>query len=244
VKVRPAIVIVPVRGRRGGVTASTLNVTVPLPVPLALDVMVIHESLLTAVQPQPPVAVIVIVPLPPSFSTLKLVGLMANAHPACETVNVCPAMVSVVEREPPVLGATSKPTAPFPVPLEPEVTDTHEAVLVAVHVQPVAVEIVIVPLPPSFSTLKLVGVMANAHPACETVNVCPAMVSVVEREPPVLRATSNPTAPFPVPLEPEVTDTHEALLFAVHAQPVAVVTATGDPGPPSTPIVCEVGAIE
>jgi hypothetical protein len=41
--------------------SDTLNVTVPLPLPDAPDVTVIHESLLTAVQVQPAPAVTVMV---------------------------------------------------------------------------------------------------------------------------------------------------------------------------------------
>jgi len=59
-----------------------------------------------------------------------------------------------------------------------------------------------------------------------TVNVCPATVSVPLRALPVLAATLNPTEPFPVPLAPEVIASHEALLLAVHAQPLVVVTPT------------------
>jgi hypothetical protein len=58
------------------------------------------------------------------------------------------------------------------------------------------------------------------------VNVCPATVSVPLREPPVLAATLNPTEPFPEPLPPDVIESHDALLVAVHAHPLVVVTAT------------------
>jgi hypothetical protein len=61
VKVCPAMVRVPVRA--GSVFAATLYVTVPLPVPLEAPVMVIHASLLVAVQAHPAGAVTVTVPL-------------------------------------------------------------------------------------------------------------------------------------------------------------------------------------
>ena len=42
----------------------------------------------------------------------------------------------------------------------------------------------------------------------------------------LLAETLTLTLPFPLPLAPEVTVSHEAELDAVHAQPLAVVTAT------------------
>jgi hypothetical protein len=50
VAVLPATVSVPLRSFP--VFGATLKVTVPLPVPLAPEVMVIHEALLLAVQAQ------------------------------------------------------------------------------------------------------------------------------------------------------------------------------------------------
>jgi hypothetical protein len=46
------------------------------------------------------------------------------------------------------------------------------------------------------------------------------------RAPPVFAATLNPTAPFPVPVAPDVTVIHCALLLAVHAHAAVVVTLT------------------
>ena len=79
--------------------------------------------------------------------------------------------------------------------------------------------------------------------ACVTVNVWPAMVTVPERAPPVLAATLNATEPFPLPLAPEVTVTHAALLLAVQAQPLPADTATV-PVPPDAAIEELVGLIE
>jgi hypothetical protein len=58
------------------------------------------------------------------------------------------------------------------------------------------------------------------------VNVCPATVSEPLRALPVLAATLKPVVPFPDPLLPEVIVSHDALLLAVHAHPLVVVTAT------------------
>ncbi len=42
----------------------------------------------------------------------------------------------------------------------------------------------------------------------------------------VLAATASATVPLPLPLAPLVTVIHDAVLVAVHAQPVWLVTAT------------------
>jgi len=57
------------------------------------------------------------------------------------------------------------------------------------------------------------------------------MVIVPVRCGPVFAATENCVVPLPLPLAPEVTVIQAALLAAVHAQPVAVVTLT-EPEPP------------
>jgi hypothetical protein len=55
-------------------------------------------------------------------------------------VNVWPAMVSVPLRAAPVFAATVNATDPPPLPLAPDVMVIHDSLLVAVHVQPLAVE--------------------------------------------------------------------------------------------------------
>jgi hypothetical protein len=66
----------------------------------------------------------------------------------------------------------------------------------------------------------------GAAAACVTVNVCPATVIVPVRDAPVFAAMLNPTVPVPVPLAPDVTVIHGALLVAFHVQVLAVVTVT------------------
>ncbi len=67
----------------------------------------------------------------------------------------------------------------------------------------------------------------QARPACVTVNVCPAIVSV-----PVLwlvvglAETVYETVPLPLPLAPAVMVIHETLLVAVQLHPVGAVTVT------------------
>ena len=60
------------------VFCDTLYPTDPFPVPLAPEVMVIHESLLLAVQLQfvPAITVTLIVPVPPAVGNDLLVGEM------------------------------------------------------------------------------------------------------------------------------------------------------------------------
>lgn len=75
VNVRPAIVAVAVRCR-DVVFGVAVNVTVPLPVPLAPLVSVSHAVLLAAVQAQPAVVVTVTDGAPPLESRFSDVGLI------------------------------------------------------------------------------------------------------------------------------------------------------------------------
>ena len=75
-------------------------------------------------------------------------------------MNVWPAMVRVPERAPPVLAATLNATAPFPLPLAPEVTVTHPAPLLAVQAQPLPADTATVPVPPDAAIEALVGLIA------------------------------------------------------------------------------------
>ena len=74
----------------------------PLPLPLAPLVTVSHAALLTAVRGHPEPAVTATVPELVPATTEADDGEIANVHdvPACVTVNVCPAIVTV-----PVRGA-------------------------------------------------------------------------------------------------------------------------------------------
>jgi hypothetical protein len=63
-------------------------------------------------------------------------------------------------------------------------------------------------------------------PGCVTLNTCPAIVtSPLRCVDAVLAATTIETVPAPLPVPPPVTVIHAALLLAVHAHPVAAVTA-------------------
>jgi len=68
VNVCPAIVSAPVRAAPA--FAAAVNATVPLPLPVAPDVIVIHGALLLAVHRQPAVVVTFEVPVPPDAGRL------------------------------------------------------------------------------------------------------------------------------------------------------------------------------
>src|SRR3954452_10136832 len=75
----------------------------------------------------------------------KAVGDVTEV-PACVTVMVWPPMVSVpVRAELPLLTSTWNETVPLPVPFAPAVTVSHEALLIAVQVQPAGAVTVTLP---------------------------------------------------------------------------------------------------
>jgi hypothetical protein len=84
--------------------------------------------------------------------------------PACVTVNVRPAAVSVPVRSDAVLFAsTVKLTDPEPVRLAPAVMSIHEALLVAVHAHDDVVVTLVVPVPPVAAVDKVVGEIENVQ---------------------------------------------------------------------------------
>ncbi len=83
----------------------------------------------------------------------------------------------------PVLAAALYATAPEPVPLAPDVTVSHDALLLAVHPQPLVAVIVTEPVPPADGSDWLFAESAyeQESAACVTVNVTPAIVIVPVR---------------------------------------------------------------
>jgi hypothetical protein len=151
-------------------------------------------------------------------------------------VKVCPAIVSVAVRAAVlVLADALNATAPAPVPLAPDVTVSHDALLLAVHAQPFVAVIVTDPVPPADVSDWVVADKVYEHEvaACVTVNVTPATVSVpVRTDCVVFAAIANPTEPDPLPLAPLVIVSQDALLDAVHVQPAGLVTLTLPLPPP------------
>ena len=96
---------------------------------------------------------------------------------------MAPAIVSVPDRlVVAVLAATLNDVVPGPVPLAPPVTEIHAALLAAVHAQPAPAVTVLLPVPAAAVNVWLVGEIEYAQaPACVTLKVAPAIVSVPDR---------------------------------------------------------------
>lgn len=111
----------------------------------------------------------------------------------------------------------------------PPANASHETGLLAVQLHPVLVVIVSDPLPPATGRLRAPGATTNVQvvaPAWLTVKLCPAIVSVADRDPvPVLAAAVNPTDPLPLPLAPVIV-IHDDDSLAVQVHPAATVTVT------------------
>jgi hypothetical protein len=229
VNVTPAIVSVPVRVEATAF-AATLKPAVPLPEPVAPLVTVIHAALLAAVHGQPVGIVTSLLPVPAAAVKDWLAGEIdaVQLAAACVTVKLAPAIVSVpVRLDAAGFAATSNVTEPLPDPVAPPVSVIHAALLAAVHAQPVAAVTLLAPLPAAAVKDWLAGEIdgEQAAAAWVTVKVAPAIVSVPVRiDATVLAATLNPTVPLPDPVAPLVTVIQAALLAAVHAQPVGIVT--------------------
>jgi hypothetical protein len=241
VTVRPAMASVPVRD--GPVVAATVKLTEPFPLPLAPDAIVIHASRLEAVHAHPVPAVTATAPVAPDAGTFCVSGEIANVQPwPCTTVTVWPATTSVPVRDGPVVASTARLTEPDPLPLAPDVSEIHGALLVAVQPQPAAAPTLTSSGPPLAPVVRLSGDTSKLQPGdCVTVKDCPATVTVPVRDGPSVAATVKLTAPLPdppvVPIEIQLT-----LLAAVHGQPAPAVTAIV-PAPPAAPAAKVAGAI-
>ena len=161
------------------------------------------------------------------------------------TVNVWPAMVIVPVRSLScVFGDTPYPTVSDPVPDEPRTTASQATLAVAVHAHVAADAVTVtLPEPPSDEIDCEVGEIEKVHggggggAACDTVKVCPAMVSVPLRAAPVFTATVNETDPLPVPVAPLVSVSHGALALALHVHVLAEAVTATEPEPPVSPTV-------
>jgi hypothetical protein len=111
------------------VLAATFSETVPLPLPDAPAVTVIHEALLTAVHAHDVVAVTDTLTAPPLEVADWLVGEMLKEHDAaaCVTVkDLPPAVIAALRLVPVVFAATLYPIEPSPDPDPPLVTLSHD----------------------------------------------------------------------------------------------------------------------
>ena len=145
---------------------ATLNVTVPLPLPLAPPVIVIQLTFSVAVHGHPAGAATENVLVPPAEPSDRLAGDTVNAHPAAawSTVTVCPATVSgllladVVE-----LLEAENVTVPLPLPFAPPVIVIQLELSVAVHAHPPGATTENVLVPPVELSERVVGVTTKAH---------------------------------------------------------------------------------
>src|SRR5688572_26022547 len=107
---------------------ATASCTVPLPVPPALPVIVIHGTWGTAVHAQVPPVCTLKLAVPPGGFSLTLSGTSVRPHPSLWfTVNVRPAMSIVPDRPAPDVAATVYCTVPVLDPLAPLVMDIQSA---------------------------------------------------------------------------------------------------------------------
>jgi hypothetical protein len=168
VTVCPATVSVPVRNAVP-VFAVNAYVVLPVPVPLAPELMVSHDVAVDAVHAQVDadgVTVIELVPAP--APTGWLVADSAKVHgaaAACVIANAVPAMVSVAVRGLLVaLSATVNWTVPLPMLVAPAVMLAHVAPLVALHAHEGADAVTVtVPDAPTATTDWLVDDNEKVH---------------------------------------------------------------------------------
>jgi hypothetical protein len=147
-------------------------------------------------------------------------------------------MVAVPARDGPELDWNSTFVLPFPLPLAPAVMANHEAVVVAVQVQPAAAVTATCIAPAGVGTFCETGVIEYAQaPPWLIVNARPAMVTVPARPAAVFGSIASCTDPSPLPVAPDVTRIHGALLVDVHAHPPCDVTATVAVPPPEPTVV-------
>ena len=172
--------------------------------------------------------------LPPAAGDEGFSGATANVQPlSCDTVKVCPAIVTVPLRAAPVLTATVIWTVPSPVPLPPEVIEIQGTFDAAVQAQDPGAVTAAVVTPPAAGIWRDAGAIEKVQPAVwVTVKVCPPAVMVPVRSGPLFGATVRATAPFPEPLLPAVIEIHGALLVAVQSHPAAAWTSN-DRVPPA-----------
>ena len=140
-----------------------------------------------------------------------------------------------------MFAPTSNVTVPDPLPLAPAATVIHDALLAAVHVQPVVVVTLNDrPVAAVDATATVSAFTAYEHaggvtvPDCVTVTVCPATSIVPVLEPPLFAATPKVTLPLPVPLAPAVIVIHDAVLVAVQPHDAVVETVINTPVLPPT----------
>jgi hypothetical protein len=220
---------------RCAVPVFAATVTLTLPLPVLPDPTLSHAALLIVLHAQVLGVVTVTATLSPAAGEVRLVGAIVNVHgaPAWVTLNVCPAIVTEPVRcAVPVLAATVTLTLPLPVLPDPTLNQT--ALLVVLQAQVLGPVTATATLSPPAGEVRLAGAIEKVQgaPSCVTLNVCPAIVTdPVRCAVPVLAATVTLTLPLPV--LPDPTLSHAALLVVLHAHVLPVVTATATLSPPA-----------
>ena len=171
----PAIVSVPVRCPP--VFAANASDTVPLPLPLAPPVTVVHETPLAAVQSHEVPDMTRMLPFDALAGTARLVDERVNVHTggACVTAKEWPPRVIDAERVAVVaFAATLYEIVPLPLPVVALVMVNHGALLAAVHAHPLLAVTEKLPADACPETDTLSGDNAKVHvaAACETVTIC------------------------------------------------------------------------
>jgi hypothetical protein len=159
----------------------------PLPVPLAPLVTVIHAALLEAVHGHTDASVTATVPVAPAAATLADVGAIVAVQltAACVTVNVSSSTVIVPVRLLRLaFAATLNATVPGPLPVAPDVIEIQDAEELDDHWHPASVSTLRLLVVAPAGTEVLTGEIEYAHvcPFCVTVKVRPPAVIVAVRD--------------------------------------------------------------
>jgi len=173
-------VIVAVRGDASVLAATEYAIVPAAPVPVAPEVITSHAALDVAVHPHvAPFVETETLPLPPDAAKDSPAGESAvTAHAAADCVTTCtcpPAVIVAVRLSAFGLLLTEYSMAPkVPVPVAPEVIESHAALEVAVQPQVVPfVEIATLPVPPVAAKDAVAGASAvTAHAAADCVTTC------------------------------------------------------------------------
>ena len=202
--------------------------------------IVIHDALLTAVHAHvPPAVTVITVPGPPASAIDSLAGAIVLVQlgavggagagaggiggcdaSCCVIVCVRSAMVTVPVRDAPLLAAMRNATEPLPLPCAPDVIVIHEALLVAVHVQPFDVDTAMFAVTELELTVWASGAIVNRHAAacCITrtwlslTTISPSRVEGVG-----FAAARNATLPLPWPEVGETSEIQLGWLETVHS---------------------------
>jgi hypothetical protein len=253
VNVWPAMVIVPVR--TAAVFAATVKLTDPLPVPAAPAVIVIHDALLTAVHAHvPPAVTVIAVPGPPASAIDSLAGAIVLVQlgavggagaggiggcdaSCCVMVCVRSAMVTVPVRDGPLLASMRNATAPLPLPWAPDAIVIHDALLVAVHVQPfdadtatlAVTELELIVWASGASVTRQVAASCITRMRLSLTTISPSRIEGVG-----FGAARNATLPLPWPEVGEISVTQLGWLETVHSHSGWAAIAMVPVPPPAT----------